>query len=82
MAKAVVKLLDLRGPYAKGSVLNEPFTEGIDKVPVLAASDLAGAFNGKLVGAKSDVLHKGLSSFIHLIARKLATGICVTQPFH
>ena len=45
MTKAVVKLLDLRDANAAGSVLNEPFAEGIDKGPVLAASNLAGAFN-------------------------------------
>ena len=60
MAKAVVKLRDLRGAHATGSVLNEPFAEGINKGPVLAASDLAGAFNRRLVRAKSDVLHRSI----------------------
>jgi hypothetical protein len=61
--------------------LNQPFPESIDQVPVLAASNFAGAFNSSFVGAKSYVLHMDLS-LIHLFACKLPTRIHVAQFMH
>jgi hypothetical protein len=81
MTEAVVEFRDLRGANATGSVLNQPFPESIDQVPVLAASNFAGAFNSSFVGAKSYVLHMDLS-LIHLFACKLPTRIHVAQFMH
>jgi hypothetical protein len=82
MTEAVVKLRDLRGAHAAGSVLDEPFAESIDKRPVLTARNFAGAFNVGFGGAKSDVFHIGLPSLVHLVPGKLATCIDVAQPLH
>ena len=63
MAEAVVKLSDIGGAHATGPILNEPFTESINQVPVLAASNFTGAFNIGFGSTKSDVFRRGLFIF-------------------
>jgi hypothetical protein len=65
MTETVVKLRDLGGTHATGSVLNKPLSESVDQGPVLTPSNFPRAFNVGFRGAKGYILHMDLiRSFI------------------
>jgi len=58
MAKTTVKIIDLGRADGTRAVLNKPFPECIIESLMFVASDLAGAVNGRFVGAEGNISHE------------------------